>query len=182
MLPPDGAPNTEGFSPIDVMARSCDRLKQACALTAHVASDPAPNLVELLRLVASLRRDLTLQIAEEQEDLLPILQLRARPSDELSGVVRDVTAMHATARQQLERCATALERLHHGTVAPEDLPAVAQSVAAAAATLRRHLSVITAVVLPIARLRFTEPDLAALRQGQRARRGRDPLANADLDT
>lgn len=171
LLPRGEKTDPDGGRPLDVMAKACNRLKQMCVLTAEVASEQNPELVELSRLVAVLRRDWALQLADEQEDILPILQLRKRPGDELSAAFREVRANHAMIRPQLEHCAAELERLRQGDLTALATSGIADATVTVVASLHRHLCMTTAIILPIARLRLTEADVAALRDGLLARRG-----------
>ncbi|ESQ93037.1 hypothetical protein ABAC460_01930 [Asticcacaulis sp. AC460] len=161
----------ELFSPIDFMSKGCDRLKLICALMVVPKSGRKLNSDDVAKMLGALRNDFPLQFADEAQDLIPILQLRARPGDELVAVLRDLATLHAAAGQQLGLCAADLETLWKSNVSPASFQAMGEELSAVAAGLHRHLALVTAVVLPIARLRFTDGDLAALRQGLAARRG-----------
>ena len=157
--------------PLEWFAAEHYRHRQFCALLRSLARsvifEPEP-----IRTAADFLRDeLARHLAEEEEELFPLLRARARPDDEADEVLRRLTAEHhgddahgGALRAHLERC---LET----RTAPGLDPAAAAALNAFAGLELRHLALENAVVLPLAKLRLPPKDLRALSRRLAARRG-----------
>ena len=116
------------------------------------------------------RHELAMHVIDEERDLFPLLQRRARPGDRIVAVLAQFAAEHAAdemlARELSDGLATLAGR------GPSE-PTVKFRIAARlfAQSQRRHLAWENAVVLPLARERLTAADLRDLAQRIAARRG-----------
>jgi hemerythrin-like domain-containing protein len=158
-------------NPLELLAADHLRQRALCELLEHVAAAerPDPEAVEQIR--AWLREELPAHIADEEEDLFPLLRARAAPEDEIDSALDALSRDHRATAAALAAALEAIERLlaSQGPLAPEERA----SLAAFAESERRHLGVENAILLPLARVRLTRADLATLRRGMLQRRGLD---------
>lgn len=103
---------------------------------------------------------------DEEESLFPLLRERAGERFEISAIVNEIQADHATLKAQWRRLQHLLEAIARG----DDATLAAEDVAGFAWLYRRHLEKETAVVLPFARETLTAADRAALGERMAARR------------
>jgi hemerythrin-like domain-containing protein len=164
-------------SPLDYILAEHFRQRLVCNLLEQIVQESAEQATagELLDF---LERDLPLHVEDEEEDLFPILRRRAHPEDEIDRLLDQLSAEHARDEALLGSVAKALERLRAGKrVAPKGK--LATDVRMFAQSQRRHLAIENAVVLPVARLRLTNADLAKLTARMAERRGLPPADDAD---
>jgi len=119
--------------------------------------------------------DLALHVLDEEQDLFPLLRARAEPEDDIERLVGRLAGEHAkdltraaAVRQHLQTCLRQRAPIGRNNVRRRALEAFAIQE-------RGHLALENAVVLPIARRRLSEPDLAGLSQRLAARRGMAPV-------
>jgi hemerythrin-like domain-containing protein len=117
-----------------------------------------------------IRHDLAIHVIDEEHDLFPLLQRRARPGDRATAVLAQFAAEHAADEALAQELSTGLAAL--AGRGPSE-PTVAFKVAARlfAQGQRRHLAWENAVILPLARDRLTPADLRELAQRMATRRG-----------
>jgi hemerythrin-like domain-containing protein len=117
-----------------------------------------------------LARDLALHVLDEEQDLFPLLQRRARPGDRMIAVLAQFAAEHAADEMLAQELAAGLAAMAgRGPAAPSpEFRACARLFTQAQ---RRHLAWENAVVLPLARERLTAADLRDLARRMAARRG-----------
>jgi hemerythrin-like domain-containing protein len=116
------------------------------------------------------RHDLALHVIDEERDLFPLLQRRARPGDRIIAVLAQFAAEHAADEALAQELTAGLAAL--AGRGPSE-PGFEFKVAARlfAQSQRRHLAWENAVILPLARERLTAADLRDLAQRMAARRG-----------
>jgi iron-sulfur cluster repair protein YtfE (RIC family) len=157
--------------PLDWFAAEHYRHRQFCALMHRLAAletfEPGP----LEALVGFLRHELGRHLADEEEDLFPLLRKRALPEDEVDQVLGRLTSEHRGDLAHGHALRNHLERCLEAHVAPSRDPAVALALDAFASQELHHLALENAVVLPLARLRLTPRDLKGLSRRLAARRG-----------
>jgi len=157
--------------PLDWFAAEHGRHRQFCALmnglSRTVLFEPAP----IAAVIAFLRDELGAHLADEEEDLFPLLRSRARPQDEVDQILGRLGAEHRGDQAHGEALRLHLERCLETHTAPGLDPACAAALAAFASQERRHLALENAVVLPLARLRLSAKDLKALSRRVAVRRG-----------
>lgn len=135
-----------------VMCNALDALAEAEAFDADAVA----------RLAEFIRADLSVHITDEEEVFFPILQERCRPEDEIDVVLQRMSREHAEDRQL-----SADVRIFLLTAATErrllaDIPSASEAVKRFAHNQRRHMMLENAVLIPLARQRFTEEDFALL--------------------
>lgn len=157
--------------PLDWFFAEHYRHRQLCRMIEEVAASPTFNAGPISQIIDFIRYDLALHIIDEEEDLFPLLRRRALPEDEIENVLGRLSAEHRTDATQSQ---VVRERLEAALIAQRS-PALDPEVKSVLLTFARHelrhLALENAVVLPIARLRLTAADLAALSRRLAARRG-----------
>jgi hemerythrin-like domain-containing protein len=147
------------------------RHRQFCDLMqrASMATGFEPDLIVwLLEFVV---QDLSMHVLDEEQDLFPMLRARAEPEDHIDALLGRLTGEHAkdlsraeAVRRHLETCLRLQVPISRNNVRRRALQAFATQE-------RSHLALENAAVLPIARLRLSERDLANLSRRLAARRG-----------
>lgn len=171
-----GAP----IEPLDLLAADHRRQREFGRLLGEIAAaeHPAPGALERVR--AWLREELPAHIADEEEDLFPLLRARAAPEDEIGPTLDALLRDHRAAAVDIAAALRAVERLlaEPGPLAPDERARLVDF----AEHERRHLIVENAIVLPLARARLTPSDLAGMRRRMQERRGLDrALGETDAD-
>jgi iron-sulfur cluster repair protein YtfE (RIC family) len=103
---------------------------------------------------------------DEEEDLFPLLRQRSEERAEISAVINEIEADHAT----LEALWNRLRRVLEGIVQGGAARIAASDVSAFAWLYRRHLAKESAIVLPFACEALTAAERAALGERMAARR------------
>ncbi len=173
---PDGRKPTSTWllqNPIDFIAEDHLRLRTICAEIDRLveAATPEPEALSTLR--DYLCHELPDLLADEDEDLMPLILARAEPEDELPKLARRLDREHAQIEELRAPAAQALSGDQPVSAWSEGLRATLRQLARAT---RRHLILENAVLLPLARVRLTPEDLIALRKAMLRRRGlKDPF-------
>ena len=147
------------------------RHRQLCRLIERVGTATVLLDEEAREILAFLRHDMPLHIIDEEDDLFPLLRRRCLPSDELDAVLGGLSAEHHDDQERAHALVRVLEHaLIDGQPPGHDLE-TRRLFTDFALHERRHIAMENAVVLPIARLRLTLPDLRSLSARLAARRG-----------
>ena len=161
--------------PIEAIYEEHFRQRQLCADMETLAAATRPRQELARRILINLCRDLPTHFEDEEQGLFPRLRARALLEDDLDETLTRLAREHDLAETAFALLVPALACMADGALpAPEDRAALNRL----AASERRHLIVENAILLPLARLRLTDQDKAALMAGMRARRARP----ARLDT
>ena len=117
-----------------------------------------------------LRNSLLLSIEDEAHDLFPLLRLRAHKNDDFEGALSRLTDAHVLQQLLARSILPKLEAL-----ALIGYPAMMDRTLTKAMTdlgmsLRDHAAVLSAIIIPIARLRLKPSDLSLLGRSIDARR------------
>jgi len=142
------------------IAESLDEL----ALSLDYLSEATDNAIKWLKF------DLARLIEDEGSDLFPILRIRARKTDDFEGALiklSDAHSVHMTLARRVVSKLEALSLIKHPATMDRDLTAHMKELATG---LRNHSAALTAIVLPIARLRLRKQDLTILSRSIAARR------------
>lgn len=158
-------------SPLDWFFAEHYRHRQFCRLLSDAAEAHVFDGPRLERLLGFMRRDLALHIVDEEEDLFPLLRRRALAEDNIDTVLGQLAAEHRADADQARMVQAHLEACLESRSAPGLDPEARKAMQNLAKHEFRHLALENAVVLPIARLRLTEDDLAAMGRRLAARRG-----------
>jgi hemerythrin-like domain-containing protein len=136
------------------------RQRRLCNLMEQLANAAALDRDLTSGILAFLQDDMVLHVQDEEEDLFPLMRRRCPPEDEIERVLSALTAEHAGDR-------------HLSGLVVEGLR---EAMVDFARNERRHLALENSIVLPLARLRLTEDDLAMLSACMTRRHG-DGAAN-----
>lgn len=155
--------------PLDFIVEERDRIRNICALIEYIADRPATHPEIIAQVARFVRAELPVLIAHEGEDLLPLMQRRCQPEDEIDRLRTRLDAEHDTAMYLLPDALDALDALKEGHA---NLPeASIHLLRNFAEHLHRHLMFENAILIPLARARLTSEDLATLRARIKTRRG-----------
>jgi hypothetical protein len=117
-----------------------------------------------------LRQELLPAIEDEAHDLFPLLRLRAHKKDDFEGALSNLTFAHVHQQTLARRVLPKLEALalisHPATM---DRP-LTEAMVDLGSSLRQHAAVLSAIIMPIARLRLKAQDLVMLGRSIASRR------------
>ncbi|MGF1610455.1 MAG: hemerythrin domain-containing protein [Kiloniellales bacterium] len=158
--------------PLDLILSEHMRQNTVCGWLSTCADseDMAAILPYAERLLAFLTEDLPRHCEDEERDLFPLLRQRCAREDGVERIVDQLSAEHALDRDVVDFLVDDLQRL----VAHGRLPNPIRffiNLKAFAVTQMRHLAWENRTVLPLARRRLTDADLADLGRRMAARRG-----------
>lgn len=159
--------------PLDFIAADHLRIRAMCgeldrlAGAAHLTADEAAAMLSFLT------EELPLLVADEDEDLLPLLMRRSMPEDDMPRLKLRLDQEHTRIVANLPEVIGTFERLAETGGAIDDL--LVYRLSDFAGHMRRHLILENAILLPFARLRLTASDLETLTRRMLARRGLDRL-------
>jgi hemerythrin-like domain-containing protein len=146
------------------------RHRQFCRALEEVAAMAAVPPGLLRRLAAFLGADMAVHVQDEEEDLFPLLRLRAEADDGLERVLGILGADHDAGLALARDLRTRLAEAAQEGIGPAAAPGLPESIGRFVAHKRRHIALENAVVLPIARLRLTPEDMAAMSRTMTERR------------
>jgi hemerythrin-like domain-containing protein len=159
-------------NPLEWFAAEHQRHRAACALMQELASSKLFQPEPLARIADFVHNDLGRHLAEEEEELFPLLRKRARPEDAVDQVLARLCTEHRHETADRGHLAACIERCLSVQEAPGADPVASAAFSAFATHELRHLALENAVVLPLARLRMTADDLAGLSHRLAERRSR----------
>jgi len=160
-------------NPLDFIHEDHLRERQICAMLDRIAAEAAPDRDDLAHVREFLARELPLHLADEEEDLFPLLRRACEPEDEIGRAVDRLTADHDHAAEDTPRVLADLDALRASGSAPG--ADMRERFLHFAAQARRHLILENAIILPFARLRLSGRDLESLCLRMAQRRGLDRL-------
>jgi hemerythrin-like domain-containing protein len=157
--------------PIEWFFAEHQRHRQFCDLMQRASMATTYDEDLLHWLLDFVVHELALHVLDEEEDLFPLMRMRAQPEDDLDKVLGRLQGEHAK-----DLTAAAAVRHHLETCLRQQAPigrnnARRRALEAFAIQERGHLALENAVVLPIARLRLSERDLLDLSNRLATRRG-----------
>ncbi len=146
------------------------RQRAVCAVLRRFAIDHVASRAEADRMTAYLTGDLRLHHEDEDLGLYPLLRRRALAADGLGVTLARLSEEHRQGAALADMIVEALsakpadDTVHIGTASGEAMQAYAASE-------MRHLALENGVVLALARIRLTRPDLKAISRDMKQRRG-----------
>ncbi|MES2711720.1 MAG: hemerythrin domain-containing protein [Pseudomonadota bacterium] len=146
------------------------RQRAVCSVLRRFATDRVAARREADPMTAYLTGDLRLHHDDEDRDLFPALRRRALPADELGITLAQLGEEHRQGAAMIDTIVAALSARPAADQIPVAL-AAAEAMQAYAAREMRHLALENGVVLALARIRLTRPDLKAISRGMKLRRG-----------
>lgn len=166
---PSPAP-TSLVDPFAWLAAEHGRHRALCDTLSHIATLEIRSPAKLRRLAAHLTDDMALHVADEADDLFPRLRERMQPDDEITRVLGILTADHEIERSAALVLAHALGAAADTGICAADHPTLATLIEQYVAHKRRHIALMNAVLLPIARLRLTLNDQNNMARAMASRR------------
>ena len=162
------------LAPIDFILAEHYRQRLLCEGLAKLTEkmELAPVAALAARLQAFLARDLRLHLEDEERDLFPLLWQRAQPEDNIKDILDLLSEEHGLDQDLVDFLLEDLAVLAGGGQLANPIRFLV-NVREFAETQRRHLAWENALLLPVARRRLTEVDLAGLGRSMAARRGID---------
>ncbi len=158
--------------PIEFLFREHDRQRMICAtlmLLAHdCTADLAPENAALV--LGYLEHDMPLHIADEEEDLFPLLTRRCAPEDDFDEIVALLSSDHETDEKHYLALLAPLRAIVNGLRPPDPVQFAADARVFAILQLR-HLGWENGTVLPLARRRLTATDRIEMGWKMAERRG-----------
>ena len=145
------------------------RMCRALERMAEVKEFDAARITVLLDFI---RFDLTLHVIDEEEDVFPLLRRRCLPEDQVDDVLDRLADEHAEDKTLSARARDVLHACLIVRKPPHAIEGGAEALAAFARHELRHLTLENAVIVPLARRRFSADDLRQLAQRLLARRRR----------
>lgn len=159
-------------SPLDFIAEDHMRLRAMCAEMERMADAPILHPDDVCCLRDYLTQELPALLADEDDDLMPLVLERAEPDDEVPRLVDRLSGEHARIDALLAQVLAITANLElGGTVSA----ALREALSALASLTRRHVVLENAVLLPLARARLRKSDLDGLRNAMLTRRGLEGL-------
>lgn len=167
LQPPGGS---DGLSPFDVMMSQRMVLLGICAMIDRLPSAGTEMLRRVGPALANyLRHEFPQLSNEEEEGLLPLLKQRMLLGDEMDQAIRQSVEEHRRDVHTAQMLAQECDALGDG-LESEEIPAVLAALRAFAEQQRRHVAWEEAIILPLARARLSDRDLAAWSKAMRARK------------
>jgi hemerythrin-like domain-containing protein len=156
--------------PIEFILAEHLKHRQMCKALERLAHATDFDPAEIAALVDFIRFDLTLHVIDEEEDLFPLLRQRCEPEDGIERVLDRMTAEHAEDKALAVQVRDILNAGLIERKPPAAVEGAAEVLLAFAAHEKSHLVLENAVLVPLARRRFSKDDLGALGQRLMARR------------
>ncbi len=163
-------PDTLLGEPLEYMFADHFRQRVVLATLQHFAEEASASRADADTIATFLTRDLVLHHADEEEDLFPLVRLRALPEDELGTLLARLGEDHHRSKAMIEDITGALMK-HPAEKAVYLRTRICRLIQAYVASENRHLAVENSVLLAIARIRLTPKDQKAISRGMKVRRG-----------
>lgn len=165
-------PPTSLFAePIDFIFAEHFRQRTLCSILVQIAEADTKDHELIAAALHFIETDFGRHVLDEEEDLFPLVRLRAEPDDNIEQVLAKLSEEHAADEADVVEIRGELTAL---AKAPQDIgvdPQLSQLLIRFAANERQHLIVENAIVLPLAKARLTEEDCRKLGTRMAARRG-----------
>ena len=181
--PPEGSFRAEHFGdPIEFLYGEHERIRRTCEWLWRLAGDRmAPEARDTATSVlAFLEFDLPLHLADEEQDLFPLLRRRSPGHDPRvhDEVVSSLEVLEQEHRDDIEQGRTLLPALRNiaAGIEPRDPQMFVHYVRAFISLQRDHQARENRVVLPAALERLSKDDLSELGSSMAARRGLSEIA------
>lgn len=162
--------------PLEFMAEDHLREREVCAALDRIANAQEPQAQDIACPLAFLSNELPLHLADEEEDLFPLMRRCCLPEDEIGRMIDRLLLDHSHAKADTPEVIAVLQKLPGQSLSSQD----DQLLRRFSSFARRHLILENAVILPIARLRLSPSDLESLRLRMMQRRGLQSGQVADV--
>jgi hemerythrin-like domain-containing protein len=156
--------------PLEYIFADHFRQRVVFATLQHFAKEASASGADADTIKAFLTHDLVLHRADEDEELFPLVRLRALPEDDLGAVLVRLDDDHRRGAARIEEIVRALTlRTEEGSVRLSK--GLCEMIQLYVTDEGHHLAIENGVLLAIARIRLTPADLKAISRGMKARRG-----------
>ena len=151
--------------PLDLISQDHLRIRHICALMDVISGLPSEQPSDISDARHFLAEELAAHVADEEQDLYPMLRKRCAPEDEIDATLDGLCKDHVDVTVAAIEC---LEILNQPTRISQ---AGIRTLRAFASHKRQHLIVENAILLPLARVRLLPEDLTELLTHMVHRRG-----------
>jgi hemerythrin-like domain-containing protein len=157
--------------PLEFLEGHHDRQLLICAALEHLAEEVgADDAGETARMVLDyFEREMPFHIADEEDDLFPLMMQRCHEDDGFEETVAMLEAEHESDRELHDRLVPSLRVLAGGHLI-ENHAVFARDAVSFSTLQRRHLAWENGAVLPLARQRLSEDDLVTMAEAMTRRR------------
>lgn len=158
--------------PLEFIAAEHRRQRDVFALMGTLSSDGRLEQSCADDLIGFLEHELSLHLADEEEDLFPLLRRRCGPEDEIATVLAELRAAHDADQGLAQSIIEDLKTLQRAGVGATLATQARERMRTFASSQLTHLQIENAIVLPMANTRLTDTDLANLTKRMTTRRAR----------
>lgn len=165
------APNPDRFlQPLELIRSEHGEWRALSKRLYGMAMQPTIDAGQAGTLLENLRRNLSSNALDEEQDLHLLLRRRCKPEDEIEAVLSRLAAERAVVVRLSDDILAELER------APEPAAcrvsrSLREKLLTLSRALRRHFALMNSILIPIARARLRSGDLRSLARRIAARRG-----------
>jgi hemerythrin-like domain-containing protein len=171
LLTIEDVPKTLASQPIEWFLAHHRRHRQVSQLIDDLADAPDFEEGAMRFVLAFIADEAPQHLADEEEQLFPALRRRCEASDTVDPVLRQLLREHRLDAAEASTVTKALLACLASGEPPSRSPETRALLRRYASHERQHLALENAVVLPFARLRLNNQDLAAIADGIVRRRG-----------
>ncbi len=160
-------------SPVDLIEHEHLIQAQICHSLERIADDLPDNVDRELcrKVIDSLQFEMPIHHRDEELGLFPLIERRALPEDNIHDILARLALEHATDESFAGELLESLEGLSEGKrLKNPDM--VGYMLRSFFESYRRHIAWENAIVLPLARARLTQEDLAELSKAMASHRRR----------
>ena len=157
--------------PIEYILADHFRHRTLCNLLGEIADESDQDQEKIEVVLHFLQTDFRTHVADEEEDLFPLLLQRATREDGMDDVLRELSQDHVRDAKQAGRIIKQLSARLSATVGAPSSPDESKLLRQFARHEKHHLTLENAIVLPLARARLTSGDQRNLGKHMASRRG-----------
>ncbi len=168
----DSARRATPNDPLEFLLAEHLNHRRMCRALERLAAATEFDAARITSLLDFIRFDLTLHVIDEEEDFFPMLRERCLPEDDVHDVLARLSEEHAEDKNLSVRVRDVLNECLILRKPANAIDGGAEALANFAQHEMRHLALENAVVVPLARRRFSEEDLRALSRRLLGRRRR----------
>jgi hemerythrin-like domain-containing protein len=158
----DGARRPTPHDPLEFLLAEHLNHRRMCRALERLAAATEFDAARITALLDFIRFDLTLHVIDEEEDFFPMLRERCLPEDDVDNVLARLSEEHAEDQTLSVRVRDVLNASLIRRTPVSAIKNGADALMKFAQHEMRHLALENAVVVPLARRRFSEKDLHTL--------------------
>ena len=154
--------------PLEYLLAEHRRQRHLCDILRRIAEAGSASASECIVVARYLDHEIKLHHRDETEDLFPALRRRAKPEDNIDGVLDRLAADHRRIEATAATLAAALARAGVGSRV-EITPLDRGRARGLATMIRGHLAIENSVFVALAQVRLTASDLSRIARSMTAR-------------